>query len=323
MLERILSGSTSMEYLVNKIDFQYKDTAVALGKFEGLHLGHQRLFHELTQWKKDGLKSVVFTFDMPPKLLIDGIQENVIYTKKEREFLLEQFGMDVMIVYPFKELRMLSPEAFVSEILVKRLDVKAIVVGEDFGFGYKRAGNIQLLQELSKVYGYQLTVVHKLQYQGEDISSSRIRRALMDGNLELANKMLGHPYTMVGEVVHGRQLGRTIGIPTANIFPDKRKYLPENGVYVARIHIEGEERVYYGICNIGVKPTIDQNLQRGVETFLFDFQYDIYGKNIFVELLHFVRPEMKFASVEQLSAQIHNDAEFGRNYVKKFSFTIK
>lgn len=306
-----------MEYLINKTDFQYKNTAVALGKFEGLHRGHQLLFHELKEWKKEGKKSVIFTFDMPPKLVIDGVQENVIYTKEEREFLLEKLGMDVMIAYPFKELRTLSPEDFVKEILVKQLDVKAIVVGEDFGFGYKRAGNIKLLEELSKVYGYELKVIKKLQYKGEDISSSRIRKAIVNGDLALANEMLGHPYTMVGEVIHGRELGRVIGMPTANIVPDKRKYLPPNGVYVARIRIEGEEQPYYGICNIGVKPTIDDNIQRGVETFIFDFHYDIYGKNIFVELLHFVRPEMKFSNVEELSAQMHKDSALGRAYAQK------
>ena len=312
-----------MEYISNQTNFQFKNTAVALGKFEGLHRGHQLLFHELKEWKKEGRKSVIFTFDMPPKVVIDGEKEKVIYTKEERQFLLEQMGMDIMIAYPFQELRTLSPEAFVKEILVDRLDVKAIVVGEDFGFGYKRAGNVKLLTELSKVYGYELKVMKKLQYMDDDVSSSRIRKAIDQGNLTLANELLGYPYTIVGEVVHGRQLGRKIGMPTANIVPSDKKYLPPNGVYVAGIRMVGEEKQYYGICNIGVKPTIDAHICTGVETFIFDFKGDLYGKQVSVQLLQFVRPEMKFQSVEELAKQMHQDGEFGKAYLAQENNQIK
>lgn len=312
-----------MKYISNQTNFQFKNTAVALGKFEGLHRGHQLLFHELKKWKKQGRKSVVFTFDMPPKLLINGEKENVIYTKEERQFLLEEMGMDLMIAYPFKEIRTLSPEAFVKEILVDRLDVKAIAVGEDFGFGYQRAGNVALLSELSILYGYELKVIPKLQYQGIDISSSRIREAMKEGDLALANQMLGYPYMIVGEVVHGKQLGRTIGMPTANIVPSDKKYLPPNGVYVAGVRIKGDEKQYYGICNIGVKPTVDDTVCTGVETFIFDFHEDLYGKQVSVQLMEFVRPEMKFNSVEELAEQMHKDSAFGKAYVSKKENQIK
>lgn len=311
-----------MEYIANKTDFQYKNTAIALGKFEGLHRGHQLLFQELKKWGKSGMKSVIFTFDMPPKQFISGQKDHVIYTKEERIYLLDKMGMDLLIAYPFQQLRDLSPEAFVKEILVDRLDVKAIVVGDDFGFGYQRAGNAQLLKELSKVYGYELKVIKRLQYKGEDISSSRIRKAMVEGDLTLANQMLGYPYTFVGTVCHGRRIGHTIGMPTANLIPDTNKYLPAHGVYVARVQLEGERKQYYGICNIGVKPTIDQGLCPGVETYIFDFDKNIYGKGIAVQILKFVRPEMKFTNVEELAAQIHKDAAFGKEYVQKLKNEI-
>lgn len=306
-----------MEYIINRTNFQYKNTAVALGKFEGLHLGHQLLFRELKKCEKQGMKSVVFTFDMPPKRFINGMEENVIYTEEERICLLERMGMDVMIAYPFKAIRNLPPELFVKEILVNQLDVKVIVVGDDFHFGYERAGNIELLRQLSSIYGYELRVINKLQYEGDAISSSRIRQAMIDGNLLLANELLGYPYTIVGTVVHGKQLGRTIGMPTANIVPNFRKYLPPNGVYVARIYFEQEKQAYYGICNLGVKPTVDSQVEMGLETYIFDFEQDIYGRIVTVQLLQFVRPEMKFTSINQLSLQMHKDANVGREYVKK------
>lgn len=306
-----------MEYIANKVDFQYKNTAVALGKFEGLHRGHQLLFQELKRFGNMGMKSVVFTFDISPKQFISGETSHVIYTKEERNFLLDKIGMDVVISYPFQELRSLSPEEFVKNILVDRLDAKAIVVGEDFCFGYQRAGNVQLLKKLSKIYGYELKVIKRLQYKEDYISSSRIRKALLDGDLTLANQMLGYPYTFVGTVCHGRRIGHTIGIPTANIIPDENKYLPTHGVYVAQVQVEDEEKQYYGICNIGVKPTIEQGLCPSVETYMFDFQKDIYGKGIVVSLLQFVRPERKFKSVEELATQIYQDAAFGKKYVQK------
>lgn len=306
-----------MEYIANKVDFQYKNTAVALGKFEGLHRGHQLLFQELKRFGNTGMKSVVFTFDISPKQFISGETSHVIYTKEERNFLLDKIGMDVVISYPFQELRSLLPEEFVKNILVDRLDAKAIVVGEDFCFGYQRAGNVQLLKKLSKIYGYELKVIKRLQYKEDYISSSRIRKALLDGDLTLANQMLGYPYTFVGTVCHGRRIGHTIGIPTANIIPDENKYLPTHGVYVAQVQVEDEEKQYYGICNIGVKPTIEQGLCPSVETYMFDFQKDIYGKGIVVSLLQFVRPERKFKSVEELATQIYQDAAFGKKYVQK------
>ena len=305
-----------MEYLVNKTDFQYQNTAIALGKFEGLHRGHQLLFQELKKWRETGRKSVIFTFDMPPKQFISGEKEHVIYTKEERVFLFDRLGMDLLISYPFQKLRSLSPEAFVKEILVDRLDVKAIVVGDDFGFGYQRTGNVQLLKELSSQYGYELKVIKRLQFEEDYISSSRIRKAMKEGDFSLANKMLGYPYSIVGKVLHGRRIGRTIGMPTANLIPDPNKYLPRNGVYVVGIQFAGEEKQYYGICNVGVKPTIDHDLCPGVETYIFDFDRDIYGETIAVQFLQFVRPEMKFSSVEELALQIHKDAEFGRQYVQ-------
>lgn len=304
-----------MEYIINQTEFQYHKTAVALGKFEGLHRGHQLLFDHLLSYKEKGFLSTVFTFDMPPKVLISGTEQKVIYTKEERQLKLERKGVDVMIEYPFAALRNMSPRAFVKEILIDRLDTQVIVVGKDFGFGYKRAGNVDLLRELSKEYGYELVVVEKLTDQGEDISSSRIRACIEAGDMKTAGELLGEPFSILGEVVHGRNMGRKImGMPTANQIPLHHKYLPPNGVYVAKIRID--EDFYYGISNIGTKPTIDENIKVGVETYIFDFNQDIYGKVIEVALLDYVRPEVKFHSIDDLIKQMQMDSDYGKNFIK-------
>jgi riboflavin kinase/FMN adenylyltransferase len=307
-----------MEYIANTTEFQLENTAIALGKFEGLHRGHQLLLEELDTFKQQGLKSVMFTFDLPPKAVIRHDYEKVIYTKEERKEILSRTSLDYLIEHPFTEtFSRLRPEEFVKKILVEKTGVKAIVVGADFHFGYRREGNVQLLEELAPKYGYEIRVIPKLQMEGEDISSSRIRSCIKEGKMEEANYLLGEPYTIFGEVVHGKKMGAEIlGMPTANQVPQSNKFLPPNGVYVSRIACEGE--FYYGISNIGVKPTIEDHIAKGVETFLFDFDKDIYGKMIEVQLLDFERPEMKFASFEELSARMQKDAEYGREFIKKY-----
>ncbi len=307
-----------MEYIVKTTQFQYKNTAIALGKFEGLHKGHQLLLNEVKKYQEQGLTGVMFTFDVPPKKILEGQRESAIYTKEERCKKLEKLGLDVLIEYPFtKEFASQTPEQFISNILVKKLGVKVIIVGEDFHFGHKRSGNVEVLRQFSKKYGYELKVIKKLQMDGRDVSSTRVRENIAKGNMERIQQLLGYPFSVYGPVVHGKQLGRKVlGMPTANQAPDPEKLLPPNGVYVARV-IHGDE-VYYGIGNIGVKPTIDENFQRGLETYIFDFDKDIYGEEIEVQLLNYERPEQKFASLDELAKQMKRDEEYGRAYVKKY-----
>lgn len=308
-----------MEYIAKTTEFQFDNTAIALGKFEGLHKGHQLLLNEIKKCQEEGYTGVMFTFDVPPKKILEGQIQKVIYTKEERCKILEKFGLDVLIEYPFtKEFASQTPEEFIANILVGKLGVKVIVVGEDFHFGYKRSGNIEILQKLSAKYGYELKVIKKLQMDGRDVSSTRVREYTEKGEMEKINKMLGFPFSVYGPVVHGRQLGRKVlGMPTANQVPDKEKLLPPNGVYVARVIYDGE--VYYGISNIGVKPTIDKNFQTGLETYIFDFDKDIYGEEIEVQLLYYKRPEQKFDSLEELAKQMKRDGEYGKEYIKNLS----
>ena len=307
-----------MDYIANTTDFQLNNTAVALGKFEGLHRGHNLLFQELYKYHDKGLKSVMFTFDMSPKAVIDHDYARVIYTKEERRLILEKTPLQCLIEHPFTpEFSRLRPDEFVSKILVEKCGAKVIVIGEDCHFGYKRAGNADLLRELAPKLGYKLVVIPKLQEDGEDVSSSRIRKCITEGNLEEANMLLGEPpYTIFGEVVHGKKLGSTVlNMPTANQAPKADKFLPPNGVYVSRIIYKGKK--YYGISNIGVKPTVDDHIEKGVETYIFDFNEDIYGSMLEVQLLYFVRPEQKFASFEDLKEQMYKDADYGRWYASQ------
>lgn len=307
-----------MEYIKDP-DFQLKNTAVALGKFEGLHRGHQLLFDEIKKQKQQGLKSVVFTFDMPPRSALRGDQSyQQIYTKEERRLLLEEMQMDILIEHPFtKEFAAQTPEEFVRDVLVGKAGAKKVVVGKDFRFGKKRSGDVALLKELAPKYGYELIVIEKLQMNHKDVSSTRIRAHLEKGEMEEAERLLGRPYAVLGEVVHGKALGRTIQIPTANQIAATNKLLPPNGVYISRIQIIGEDDSYYGITNVGVKPTVEKYAVKDVETNIIDFHRDIYGSTIKVELLHYRRPEMKFASLEDLRMQMEKDVYAAVTYAQK------
>lgn len=286
--------------------------AITLGKFDGLHKGHQKLFRKVIDLKEEGCQSCVFTFAVPPSLLLTGENLQRINTNTERKNFLERFGIDCMIEASFQELWGMNPEEFVREILVKRLKAAYIVVGEDFHFGYQRSGDVKLLSQLENELGYQLLTFKKERYGTKDISSSYVRAELAKGNMELANYLLGYDYTILGEVLHGNKIGRTLGLPTINLVPPKDKLLPPNGVYISRTRIE--DKYYQGITNIGRKPTIEGESPIGVETHLFGCQKDLYGKEAEVMLLHYKRPEMKFASLEELGRQMSEDVEFGKNY---------
>lgn len=295
-----------MEYITGTKDFKFENTAITLGKFDGLHKGHKKLMDSLKEEKRNGLTSVVFTFDITPRKLIVGEEPGYLLTKEERRIFHELNGIDVLIEYPFdRETALMEPERFVSEVLVEKLSVRKIVCGTDFKFGYKREGDIHLLSKLGEKYGYETIVLNKEKFDLKEISSTAIKEELLKGNIETVNKMLGYPFTVIGEVVHGNQLGRTMGSPTLNLLPPADKLLPPNGVYSTKTIIDG--RTYSGITNIGYKPTVSNGLIRGVETHLFDFEEDLYGKIVEVQFYKFVREEIKFDTVEDLKEQILKD----------------
>ena len=306
-----------MEYIKNTTEFSVsEETAVSLGKFDGIHKGHVRLLEYLKEKKRLGQKSVVFTFDIPPRQIVGAWEQSKILTTNEEKMrLFVQNGMDYVIECPFTpEIMHMEAEDFV-DMIVRRLHIKSLVVGSDFHFGHNRLGDYQLLRALAGVYGYDVKVVDKVQENGRDISSTLVREEILAGRIESANKLLGYPYFVQGKVVHGNEMGRLFGTPTANLLPPDEKLLPPYGVYVTRTSISGRgDKVYGGITNVGCKPTIQGSNPVGVETHLFDFDEWIYDREIKVEFLKRVRQEQKFDSLEQLKLQMNKDIEKGIKY---------
>ena len=209
----------------------------------------------------------------------------------------------------------MEPEEFIRGIVAEKLHARKVIVGEDFHFGYERKGDASLLLELQKIYGYQAEIIKKEAYKGREISSTYIREALHDGNVKLANELLGYRYYVSGIVLHGRQIGRTIGMPTTNLLPPQEKLLPKDGVYLTRTFVKEDE--YYGITNVGYKPTVGGETRRGVETYLFDFDGDLYGQDLMVEFIEFRRPEQKFQSLDELKAHILSDMNWGKSVARQ------
>ncbi|MGN0416161.1 MAG: bifunctional riboflavin kinase/FAD synthetase [Agathobacter sp.] len=287
-------------------------TALSLGKFDGVHRGHEALIDQLMRYKNQGLKAAVFTFDIPPKKLTENQNYRLLTTNEEKRVLFEERGVDYLLQCPFTpEIMHMEPEDFV-EWLVRSLHVKSIVVGTDFHFGHNRRGDHVLLGQLSGQLGYELVVVDKLQYHGRDISSSYVREEILKGNLEIANELLGYPFFVQSEVIHGRQLGRTLGIPTINMELPAEKLLPPKGVYVTRLMIDGH--CCTGVTNVGQKPTVNNTNKVSVETHILDYEGDLYGHTLCVSFLAYLRPEQKFASVEELKAQMERDIAAARRF---------
>lgn len=286
---------------------------VTMGKFDGLHRGHQALIHKVkTLGHQTGFLTVVFTFDRPPAADFHP----QILTSYERELWLEKAGMDILIEYPFSdEVRAMSAEDFVRHVLADDLQAVHLVMGSDFRFGYQRRGDYQMLTNMQSDMKYGLWNIPKVMEDGEEISSTRIRKALAQGQIELVNQLLGYNYFICGTICHGRQLGRTIDMPTINILPEEKKLLPPFGVYCSEVDIEGKR--YYGVTNIGKKPTVGDGFARGVETHLLDVHENLYNKEACVSLKKFLRPEHKFDSIEALKAQMHKDEQEARNYFYK------
>ena len=304
-----------MRYLTKTLEFDSRgDSVVTLGKFDGLHRGHMLLIRRVLETgRTKGLETVVFTFDVPPQSKVQHVTQHQLLTNEERRNHLERLGIDCLVECPFvDEVMHMTPETFIKEILVGKLHAKKVVVGKDFGFGYKRSGTAQMLKEMGRTFGFETEIIEKAKKNGREISSTWAREELEKGNMEAVSDLLGYDYAIHGEIVHGHALGRTIGVPTINQIPAATKLLPPFGVYVSEVKIEG--KTYYGITNIGVKPTVQEKFT-GVETNLFDCSEDLYGKQAEVSLLKFLRPEQRFASLAELKKQLEKDDAAGRAYV--------
>lgn len=290
-----------------------QETAVAIGKFDGFHRGHQKLLNRIKEQKERGLASVVFTFVPSPAAFFSKEPEQDLTTIEEKRKIFEEAGVDYLIEYPFyQEIADMDPEIYISKVLVEQLNAKCIVAGEDVSFGKKGLGDCRLLKEKAMQYGYEVVIIDKVLYKGKEVSSTYVREAVRQGDMELADQLLGQPYHVEGTIVHGRHLGSSLGMPTVNIVPPEQKLLPPNGVYFSYIKMNGN--IYQGITNIGTKPTVSGEAVMGVETYIYDFSRDVYGQEAEVYLLHYKRPEMRFDGIEALKAQMATDIAKGREY---------
>ncbi len=306
-----------MKIIENTTEFYIEEaTAAAIGKFDGFHRGHQKLLGQLRQQQEQGLKSVVFTFVPSPAAFFSRSPVKELSTIAEKRRIFEKAGVDYLIEYPFhQEIADMEPEVFVKEVLAGRLRAKCVVAGEDVSFGKKGAGNYHLLQELASNCGYQVILIEKVSYQDKEVSSTYVREEVRKGNMELAAQLLGTPYHVGGKIIHGRQLGRTIGMPTVNLLPPSEKLLPPKGVYYSYVVLHGgEENKLPAITNIGTKPTVDDRCMMGVETYIYNFDQDVYGEELEVYLLKFKRPEMCFDGVDALKRQMAKDLAEGKQY---------
>ena len=300
-----------MIYYRGTRDIHLKHTAVALGKFDGLHRGHQLLFDKLKKYQEKGYQTVIFTFDFHPANLLKHTRQNLIYSHDERLDLIRSLGVDVLIEFPFTdETAHMLPDTFVREVLLNGLDAKVIVVGDDFHFGYKRSGDVNFLTAHQEEYGCLIDACQKLcTPDGQEISSTLIRSRIEAGDMKQAEYLLGRPYSVSGKVVRGFANGRSVEMPTANLVPCADKLLPPDGVYISGTVLPESGKVLPSLTNIGCNPTIADGLDRRIETFILQYTGDLYDKQITVNLYERLRDEKKFDSLQELRSQVRKDQE--------------
>lgn len=306
-----------MLIIENATEFHIPErTAIAIGKFDGIHKGHKALFQCLQRAKRTGLKTAVFTFDPSPAAYFSGHEVKELTTDSEKRSLFEQMGIDYLVEYPFgKETADVEPDRYVTEFLLDKMNGALIIAGEDVSFGKGGRGDRFLLERMSDTYGFRLEIIEKLKYKEREISSTYVREEVEKGSMETAAKLLGEPFFVSGVVENGKKLGRRLGMPTANLYPPSHKLLPPNGVYFSNVLLK--EKKYRGVTNIGSRPTVEDGSRISVETYLLGLDGEIYGETIRVELLHYQRPERKFDSVEQLKAAVFRNIEEAKQYFKE------
>ena len=295
-----------------------KKTILTLGTFDGVHIGHKKILERLTQNTENGkYESLVLTFFPHPRMVLQEKSEiKLLNTISEKSKLLEKSGIENLVIHPFNEsFSRLTAEEFVHSILVNQFHIQKIIIGHDHRFGRNRTANIDNLIAFGAEYGFEVEQISAQEIQDVSVSSTKIRKALLDGNMSLANEYLGYAYFLTGEVVKGKQLGRTIGFPTANIqIKEDYKLIPKNGVYAVKTFI-GQKEVF-GMMNIGFNPTVNGQKQT-IEVNLFDFDADIYGEKLEISLLKYLREEQKFGSVDLLKEQLNQDKKTALEFVSQ------
>lgn len=285
-------------------------TAVALGNFDGIHKGHQVLIKKAVKTAEEkGIKSAVFTFSNHPRNVIAGsnVVRNIIYEDEKTE-ILEGMGVDYLFSISFEEIMKLSPQEFVDKVLIEKFRIDTAVCGFNFTYGYKAAGTADMLRDMASGR-FDVSVVAPVKVDGQVVSSTLIREKIMSGDVEAVPELLGRNFTIRGTVIHGNEIGRTIGFPTCNIVIDESMAALPNGVYMTYCYVDGER--HCSITNVGNKPTVGE-YGKNIETNIFNFDEDIYDKKITVEFLKKIRDEQRFENLDALKKQIHDDSVFVR-----------
>ncbi len=286
------------------------NSIVTIGTFDGVHLGHQKIIKRLVELKnKQGGEIVVFTFDPHPRKVLFPEQKDLklITSTSEKCEILKQFGVDHVLVFPFtKEFSQIQANDYISEVIAKGLKTKTLVIGYDHRFGSNREGNIDTLKRFASTYHFNVEEIPAQEINQLNVSSTRIRKAIEEGDIQTANDFLGYSFFITGKVVRGKQLGRTIGYPTANILiGNEDKLIPKIGVYAVNVLIGKQS--YKGMLNIGINPTTDTDNTIKTEVNIFDFDQDIYEESIKVEFVKRIRNEKKFANLDELKQGLAND----------------
>lgn len=284
-----------------------------IGKFDGNHIGHQKLFNIAADLKEPGMSAVVLTFSQEISEVSKSGKE-FIFTSFEKETYEYPKGIDGVIECRFADIKNLSPREFAKNILSEKLHTKKIVVGEDFRFGKGRGGDSRSLKELGYEFGFEVNVVRKVEYNGREVSSTYIKEEIKKGSMKAATDMMGEAFFVTGIVEEGKKIGSTIGFPTINFSVPEDKVLPPDGVYAVKIKLEGEKEKRYGITNIGIRPTVSTNGIRTIETNIFDFDKNVYGQRVRVEFYDYIRPEKKFDSLEDLKAEIERNKQTAKEF---------
>ena len=291
-------------------------TVLTIGTFDGVHLGHQKIVERVvTTARQEGLLATVFTFFPHPRMVVQhdkGLK--LIHTLEEKKQLLQQLGVDLLVVQPFNEaFAQLTAEEFVSTILVEHLNVKKVIIGYDHRFGRNRTANIDDMRLFGKKYGFAVEEISVQEVDEVSVSSTKIREALNKGDVTTAEHYLGTPYSLTGRVVHGLKLGRTLGYPTANIqVTEEYKLIPKDGVYAVYSYIDG--RKVYGMMSFGKNPTIERK-GASIEVYFFDFNGDLYDQKLTIEFVQYLREEQKFATIDLLKKQLQDDETAARKAI--------
>ena len=291
-------------------------TVLTIGTFDGVHLGHQKIVERVvTTARQEGLLATVFTFFPHPRMVVQhdkGLK--LIHTLEEKKQLLQQLGVDLLVVQPFNEaFAQLTAEEFVSTILVEHLNVKKVIIGYDHRFGRNRTANIDDMRLFGKKYGFAVEEISVQEVDEVSVRSTKIREALNKGDVTTAEHYLGTPYSLTGRVVHGLKLGRTLGYPTANIqVTEEYKLIPKDGVYAVYSYIDG--RKVYGMMSIGKNPTIEGK-GASIEVYFFDFNGDLYDQKLTIEFVQYLREEQKFATIDLLKKQLQDDETAARTAI--------